>query len=576
MLNSTLKSLLTVALVGMAGSAMAADNAPVFDWANYLQSSGGTIMESIAAGKNGSSYWMGAATTNGDAVTLNGEALFTGETKVGTASTNNFVLFKAAADGSMMWNIHSTSGDFTPTKMAAVVESGDNVYFATTVRQYTADVKSNLVDSKGTVTEFGDPVANVADRYYTGIVVSATKDGVINWITTINGPEGEKDVLATQGLAVAEDGTIVLVGQASKALTIGDATLTPAAEKQAYVMLLDKDGKYVSHFMPTGTTLGASSFTYAYAEGDDIYFAGKVEPDAEALTLTFGGKEFTTGTTHSAFAAKASATSLKDGKFDWLTCFVTDPMADGKYTFIDGKTIPGVDCVWFTAQFKGSITMNGKTVASTQSAQNEGLLIKMTAEGAFVNGTVSRVDFTDAYICGYEGVLQTQADKAYVYGYGMNAEVGIFLREYDAETLAPNKDADWSLASFNGMPTGNIYAYNKEEGTLFAYTRPNKPVSAMGVEQTQTITNWTSFCGKYTLSEDLKSGVENVAAVADAVTVKAVAGGIEVAAPEATVVAVYDLAGRVVAVVSVSADAPATVALPAGLYFAAGAKVAVY
>ena len=98
----------------------------------------------------------------------------------------------------------------------------------------------------------------------------------------------------------------------------------------------------------------------------------------------------------------------------------------------------------------------------------------------------------------------------------------------------------------------------------------------MGVEQTQTITNWTSFCGKYTLPEDLKSGVENVAAVADAVTVKAVAGGIEVAAPEATVVAVYDLAGRVVAVVSVSADAPATVALPAGLYFAAGAKVAVY
>lgn len=532
MVHFTLKNILAVAALSLGCTAMAADNAPTFAWADYLQSSGGTIIKSAAAGAGGTSYWMGNATTDGDAVTINSEDIFTGETKVGTAATYNFVLFKAAADGTPEWNIHSTAGDYAAGKFGGVVEHGDNIYFAVSPRQYNANVKNNLIDAKGTKFEFGDVVSAVADRYYMGVVACATTDGEISWIKTINGPAGEKDCLNTQGIAVASDGTIVLAMQISKAVTFGTTTITPAATNQITVVLLDEEGNYVSHFAPEGT-FGTTTFTSLVGEGDNFYFAGTVTPGASPVTFTLGGKEITSGTKISAFGAKASLASLKEGKMDWTVSLPTSP-AEGQTaaSYVDGRLVPGVGCNWFTAQFKGVIKAGEKTIASVQNAQNEGLIVKIDETGAIVEGAVSRTDFSDAYITGYCGMLQAVEENAYVFGYGMNANVGLFLREYNATTLAANTENAWSLATFAGSPTGNVYAYNKEEGTLFAFMRPNKPVTVMGAAQPQEITNFSSFCAKYNLPDSLKAGLESVTAEQDAPTHYYNLQGVEVTRPE--------------------------------------------
>ena len=532
MQHFTLRNFLAVAALSVAGTAVAADNAPVFEWADYLQSSGGTIIKSAAAGASGASYWMGNASTNGDAVTINNEDIFTGEVKIGNTSTYNLVLFKAASDGTPEWTIYSTSGDYASGKFAGVVESGDNVYFAVTPRQYTADVKVNIIDAKGTKLELGESVADVANRYYFGVVGCASKEGEIKWVKTINGPEGEKDCLATQGIAVASDGTIVLAMQLSKAVTFGSTTITPKASNQITVVLLDKDGNYTSHFAAEGTYT-TSSFTALVNEDDTFYFAGTATPGTEAATFTLGGKEFTTGTKVSGFGAKASLASLKEGKLDWALSLPTS-LGEGqtKASYVDCRLVPGVDCNWFTAQFLGTIEAGDKTIASVQNTMNEGLLIKLDENGNVVEGTVSRKDFETAYITGYCGVLQAQKENAFVFGYGMNAAAGIFLREYNAETLAANVDNSWCLATFTGAPTGNVYAYNKKEGTLFAFMRPNKPVTAMGAEQSQEITTWTSFCAKYTLPAELNAGIETITADQDAPVRYFNLQGVEVSRPE--------------------------------------------
>lgn len=578
MVHFTLKNFLAGAALTLSCAAFAATDAPSFDWADYLQTAEttGTYVTNVAADGNGASYWMGCATTNDNAVNLNGEALFTGETKVGTAATNNFVLFKAGADGAPVWNIHSTAGDYGSGKMGGVTFAGDKLYFFVGVRQYNANVKSNLIDAKGTKHEFGEVVENVADRYHIGILVCATLDGEISWIKTLTAPEGQKDALTPQGISVASDGTIVLTMAASQPITMGTATITPAADtNQAIVVVADNEGEYVSHFAPTGTTLGTSAFTGLSCDGSNFFFAGTVTPASDPITVTFGDQEITTGTKISGFVAKATLASVKTGKFDWATS-LPGTLADGQTSFAMQfiRLTPGVDCYWVSGALKGAITAGDITITTTQFNQNEGLLIKLDNSGEIVDWAVSHADFTPGAISGYTGVMQGDAANVYVVGYAM-ANFGVYIREYDALTLDPVADKAWSLYSSAAMLSVAPFAYDSSEGAIYVATRSNKVVNILGGEQSPESTSWVSVCSKFTLPEDLKTGIENVAVEAQGVSVKAVEGGVEVAADYATTVAVYDVVGRCVATVAVAADAPATVALPAGVYVAAGVKVAV-
>ena len=101
-------------------------------------------------------------------------------------------------------------------------------------------------------------------------------------------------------------------------------------------------------------------------------------------------------------------------------------------------------------------------------------------------------------------------ENIYVYGYVMNASVGIILREYDAETLAANVDHSWSLVTKGGVPSATAIAYYPQDNIAYISGRGNQAFNVIGNLTTAAPVKWGNLLAAVKMPKDFFSAVDYI------------------------------------------------------------------
>ncbi len=594
----TITLLLSVAVL-TPGVASAQISSPEFEWGNLFDGSttAGDQSQNIALSTDGGVYWhnMGGSTASAPTITYAGESLFDGALyDAGTSQNANLALLKTDTEGHLLWCLHSVTGDFSSNEGRVAATSDGGAVFTGRVRHTDGmtDVNFSLVDGTGKEHTY----EWTADRrYYRIIVGRVDADGALQWVRFVDADtdpapaasgsyaEFSADSNTTNGLAVDRDDNIYFSGNFRKNLHIpsGDSevVLTPrntetwSGDPQSnagsmYLVKLDGQGDYVSHLQTSGSATYETIQRLVWM-GNGLYFQGLVYGNGNSLTI--GDTTVTPEGDFSPVLGKLDANL----NVKWINMMKGEKVG-GKYGFQNCNISLCEDTVWFVGQFNGMVSGADGTeyFTSTQGTLREGFLAKFRAStGEFQKGVSSKAAFTQNVLTGYYDAIQNPyaPGKVYVFGYGMNATVGVFLRPYDAVTLEADPESAWTLASQGGVPTCQSCAYDIDTREFFFTARGNKPFVCDG-ETVGSNTTWAILMASYLLPEaDFPSVVEGVEGVSTSLGVSVGKGQLVLTSAAPAEVTVYDVAGRPAARVTV--DGTATVALPAGLYIVAGHKV---
>ena len=559
---------------------MAAQDAPAAAWCNLFDgnTSAGDQNTAVAVGADNSVYWLNTLGTTKAApdVFYAGEKIFTGSLyDAGNSYANNFALTRTDTDGTALWTIYSDSGDYASENGGLAVGADGAVYFAAKVRHTDGltDADLTLTDATGTGYKL---LGSVEKRYYVMVIGKADADGRIEWLRTVDVahgaiPSGAKDFIAdgfsVKDLVLDGAGDIYVCGSHSMDLSFPKAggaveTLSPRNTADwngsgscgdLFIAKLDADGYYLGSLTAAGAPEKYETLLCMESGRDKIYFQGYANADA-AAEATLGGKPFKVGTTVSPFVGCLDTATLT---VDWLSCMAGQKVGAQLAIQNTGLTLCN-GTLWLAGQFNGRFTScddPSKSVSSVQHAQREGMLVKFNAaDGSWLAAAASREGFTsDAAIGAYMKAVQAPGDAArvYVYGYIWGVGGGVFLRGYDASTLAALPDYSWTLITSAGTLSAREIAYSPAAGTAYVTARSNKAYSCLGGVTSADPDAWSVCAARFNLPKSLVSGVENVA----------------VDASEAADTAVYDICGRFVG--------RSLEGLPAGLYITGGKKVLV-
>lgn len=532
------KNLLIAATLLSAFSA-AAQDAPVAEWANLLDgtTSAGDQVSKVACNANGV-YWLATmgSTEENNSISYAGEPLFHGEDyNAGTSQTNNLCLLATDHSGAKKWFICSNSGDYASNKGNVAVDGEGNVIFTAKVRHGAGDGMSkqiNMIDAAGNVISYGGTTER---RNYALLVVKADAQGKILWykyitLDTTPSPSATKDFIAdavnSTALTVDPQGNIYVGGCYSAEMTVEPDVVLPArniahwngdsqlASGDMFLLKYDSDGKLLS------TAIGNDGLTRSQIIGlswekGSLYFLGTAQGDSN---LEFAGKNTAISSQQTPVFGMLNA----DLSAQWVSHLDAEGVSGGSAVIQNaGMTVAG-NTLWIAGQFNGKYTdptNAAQSIASATKSTREGCVIKLNAaDGSWIAGTTSRSDdFTPTAaktgITGYFKVLQNvqKPEKIYVYGYVMNASVGVILREYDAETLAANVDNSWSLVKKGGVPSATAIAYYPESNVAYISARGNQAFDAIGGMTTSAPVKWGNLLAAVKMPAALFSAVDNIA-----------------------------------------------------------------
>ena len=554
-----------------------AQTTPVLDWANIFdgQTSSGDQAEAVSPASDGGAYWhlVGGTTEALPDINYAGETLFRGALyNAGNSMNNNLCILRTAPDGTAAWNLHSDCGDFDTNDGNVATTSDGGAVFTAKVRHTDGmlDKEISIVDGTGKNHTYE---WNAEKRYYRLVVGRLSAEGELLWTRFIdfdtvpapaaaaNNVDFISDACSIPGLALDADDNIYISGNYRSDMYIASAdstvTLSPrnvaewngnsqTSAGDLFIVKLNSEGYYLDNLATAGSATSETVSGLVYDNGC-VYFHGLVMGNGSELSV-------------------GDATVKPEGDFTpLLGCLGTDMQVkwvtplkgeklDGKYGYQNCAISVCGDRVWYTGQFNGSVyTPAGELFfESSQASMREGFLSRIDAlTGACVKGVSSRPAYDEKVLTGYLGAIQNsqETDKVYVFGYGMNATVGEYLRAYDAETLESNPEAQWTLATQGGVPSATVCAYDEANGRFFFNARGNKPFEIDG-ETVGENTTWAILLASYTLPEaDFPTSVNSI------VNAPAMNGD------------VYNLQG-----IKVASDGNLS-NLPAGIYIVNGRKV---
>lgn len=600
----THKALLAVALITCPQAF--AGTAPEVAWINLFDSNTTAGDNNIAVATAGGNaiYWLNTlgSTDAAPDIFYNGEYLFTGSPySAGASFANNIALTRTDASGAALWSVYSNSGDYASGDGALAVAADGSVVFVGKVRHTDGclDRQLALVDAAGNTTSFGTAVER---RYYSLVMARVSPEGAIEWLRTVDvahgaSPDGSKDFVAdavsAKAVAIDDEGNIYVGGSFNMPLTFttadGTATITArnASEwngssqsscSDLFIARFDADGFYTGALKAEGAAMATEKILdLVYADGM-LYATGSATAATDA-GATLGGKELKAGTSVSPFVAAVSP-SLE---VKWLGCIGSEPVAGSKSAAWQNAHVTATGGnLWLASMANGvytSFSDASKSVSTQQGTLREGLLVKFdAATGEWLAAADSRDGFGDTVLGGYLKAIQnpSRTDKVYVYGYLMNSTKGVFFRGYDAETLAADTEEDWYVISGGGAPSALGMAYDPSTARAYVATRGSAVFKTSGALVSETPMKWAVAAARVDLPGEFHTGVENVADGNSAsFELTAGRGTLSLSSTEAVSVAVYDLAGRVVAVLSAGEGSSATVNVSPGIYVAAGKKVLV-
>ena len=566
--------LFSMILAASAMSAGAQGIAATANWVTPINANNGISTPETVAASDNNTFLVSKFVSKGNDNSLNfvnfgsQEKVAFGAPNKATSGNDNLLLTKVNADGTAAWHVYSKQGRVANASAATTSDGGVVVAAVTSFTAFNAkdatDIPANsildIVDADNHTTTIEKAFAGSA--VYDIVVLKISADGHLDWFKHFAADDASS---LTAKIAVDNADNIYIGGQHAKTLSFGENAVAARSAKSLYLVKLDNAGNFVKSFDISGTDAEDYIDAVTFADGK-IFVAGRVKAKAEGNTIAFADITLAPTTFDDVFAA-AFSTDLVPV---WASIANSVAASDGKHT----SQVKGIDVsegfVLVSGLVKGGYTAAGATDAVTMSSGTklEGMVIGFSiADGALSKGVCVSEGISGLYSATIKG------NKIYAFGYNIaNAnEQGSSLFEFDGENANENVIATTNEPASAGYPT-TFYAKFVNSSLLAGVRAKGKGINVLG--NVYDYTNQKDFTATV-MSINLKDVLGGISTTetADDARIWAVSGAVKISVASPTSVAVYNVAGQIVAKRIVTDET--TIALPAGFYIVNGKKVVV-
>lgn len=561
-------------LAASAMSAGAQGFTATANWVTPINANNGISTPEAVAASDNNTFLVSKFVSKGNDNSLNfvnfgsQEKVAFGASNKATSGNDNLLLTKVNADGTAAWHVYSKQGRVANASAATTSDGGVVVAAVTSFTAFNAkdatDIPANsildIVDADNHTTTIEKAFAGSA--VYDIVVLKISANGHLDWFKHFAADDASS---LTAKIAVDNADNIYIGGQHAKTLSFGENAVAARSAKSLYLVKLDNAGNFVKSFDISGTDAEDYIDAVTFADGK-IFVAGRVKAKAEGNTIAFADITLAPTTFDDVFAA-AFSTDLVPV---WASIANSVAASDGKHT----SQVKGIDVsegfVLVSGLVKGGYKAAGATDAVTMSSGTklEGMVIGFSiADGALSKG-----------VCVSEGIsglysATIKDNKIYAFGYNIaNADKqGSSLFEFDGENANENVIATTNEPASAGYPT-TFYAKFVNSSLLAGVRAKGKGINVLG--NVYDYTNQKDFTATV-MSINLKDvfGGISTTETADDARIWAVSGAVKISVASPTSVAVYNVAGQIVAKRIVTDET--TIALPAGFYIVNGKKVVV-
>lgn len=544
------------------------------NWVTPINANNGISTPEAVAASDNNTFLVSKFVSKGNDNSLNfvnfgsQEKVAFGAPNKATSGNDNLLLTKVNADGTAAWHVYSKQGRVANASAATTSDGGVVVAAVTSFTAFNAkeatDIPANsildIVDADNHTTTIEKAFAGSA--VYDIIVLKISANGHLDWFKHFAADDASS---LTAKIAVDNADNIYIGGQHAKTLSFGENAVAARSAKSLYLVKLDNAGNFVKSFDISGTDAEDYIDAVTFADGK-IFVAGRVKAKAEGNTIAFADITLAPTTFDDVFAA-AFSTDLVPV---WASIANSVAASDGKHT----SQVKGIDVsegfVLVSGLVKGGYKAAGATDAVTMSSGTklEGMVIGFSiADGALSKGVCVSEGISGLYSATIKG------NKIYAFGYNIaNAdEQGSSLFEFDGEIANENVIATTNEPASAGYPT-TFYAKFVNSSLLAGVRAKGKGINVLG--NVYDYTNQKDFTATV-MSINLKDvfgGISTTETANDA-RIWAVSGAVKISVASPTSVAVYNVAGQIVAKRIVTDET--TIALPAGFYIVNGKKVVV-
>lgn len=561
-------------LAASAMSAGAQGFTATANWVTPINANNGISTPEAVAASDNNTFLVSKFVSKGNNNSLNfvnfgsQEKVAFGAPNKATSGNDNLLLTKVNADGTAAWHVYSKQGRVANASAATTSDGGVVVAAVTSFTAFNAkeatDIPANsildIVDADNHTTTIEKAFAGSA--VYDIVVLKISADGHLNWFKHFAADDASS---LTAKIAVDNADNIYIGGQHAKTLSFGENAVAARSAKSLYLVKLDNAGNFVKSFDISGTDAEDYIDAVTFADGK-IFVAGRVKAKAEGNTIAFADITLAPTTFDDVFAA-AFSTDLVPV---WASIANSVVASDGKHT----SQVKGIDVsegfVLVSGLVKGGYKAAGATDAVTMSSGTklEGMVIGFSvADGALSKGVCVSEGISGLYSATIKG------NKIYAFGYNIaNADKqGSSLFEFDGENANENVIATTNEPASAGYPT-TFYAKFVNSSLLAGVRAKGKGINVLG--NVYDYTNQKDFTATV-MSINLKDvfGGISTTETADDARIWAVSGAVKISVAAPTTVAVYNVAGQIVAKRIVTDET--TIALPAGFYIVNGKKVIV-
>lgn len=561
-------------LAASAMSAGAQGFTATANWVTPINANNGISTPEAVAASDNNTFLVSKFVSKGNDNSLNfvnfgsQEKVAFGAPNKATSGNDNLLLTKVNADGTAAWHVYSKQGRVANASAATTSDGGVVVAAVTSFTAFNAkeatDIPANsildIVDADNHTTTIEKAFAGSA--VYDIVVLKISADGHLDWFKHFAADDASS---LTAKIAVDNADNIYIGGQHAKTLSFGENAVAARSAKSLYLVKLDNAGNFVKSFDISGTDAEDYIDAVTFADGK-IFVAGRVKAKAEGNTIAFADITLAPTTFDDVFAA-AFSTDLVPV---WASIANSVAASDGKHT----SQVKGIDVsegfVLVSGLVKGGYTAAGATDAVTMSSGTklEGMVICFSiADGALSKGVCVSEGISGLYSATIKG------NKIYAFGYNIaNADKqGSSLFEFDGENANENVIATTNEPASAGYPT-TFYAKFVNSSLLAGVRAKGKGINVLG--NVYDYTNQKDFTATV-MSINLKDvfGGISTTKTADDARIWAVSGAVKISVASPTSVAVYNVAGQIVAKRIVTDET--TIALPAGFYIVNGKKVVV-
>ena len=566
--------LFSMILAASAIPAGAQGVAATANWVTPINANNGISTPETVAASDNNTFLVSKFVSKGNDNSLNfvnfgsQEKVAFGAPNKATSGNDNLLLTKVNADGTAAWHVYSKQGRVANASAATTSDGGVVVAAVTSFTAFNAkeatDIPANsildIVDADNHTTTIEKAFAGSA--VYDIVVLKISADGHLDWFKHFAADDASS---LTAKIAVDNVDNIYIGGQHAKTLSFGENAVAARSAKSLYLVKLDNAGNFVKSFDISGTDAEDYIDAVTFADGK-IFVAGRVKAKAEGNTIAFADITLAPTTFDDVFAA-AFSTDLVPV---WASIANSVAASDGKHT----SQVKGIDVsegfVLVSGLVKGGYTAAGATDAVTMSSGTklEGMVIGFSvADGALSKGVCVSEGISGLYSATIKG------NKIYAFGYNIaNADKqGSSLFEFDGENANENVIATTNEPASAGYPT-TFYAKFVNSSLLAGVRAKGKGINVLG--NVYDYTNQKDFTATV-MSINLKDvfGGISTTETADDARIWAVSGAVKISVASPTSVAVYNVAGQIVAKRIVTDET--TIALPAGFYIVNGKKVVV-